>query len=173
MKKELIIVSDLWGRNRSDWLVHFEQLLGERYDLKFYDACQLGEVDLTDYNQENLHRQFVDFGIEKAVNKLLNLEPKPKLYIGISVGGVILWRAGLLGLPIQKLVTISATRLRHETEKPNVPIQLFFGLLDEYQPDKNWFNALQVDGHFIPKGDHDIYQNSLTVAQIFNQSILK
>ncbi len=173
MKREVVIVSDLWGAKRSEWLVNFKALLEDQYEVKFYDACQLGGIDLTIYEQENLHRQFLDFGIEKAVSNLLKLESEPKVYLGCSISGVILWKAALIGLPIERLIAISSTRLRKETERPNCPLSLFFGENDPYQPEQNWFNQMGIKGHFIPKGDHDIYKNHSTVFDILTQSILK
>ena len=86
MKKGVVIVSDLWGVQKSEWLVNFKELLEDQYTVKFYDACSLGEIDLTIYEQENLHRQFVDFGIEKAVSNLLNQESESKIYFGCMAG---------------------------------------------------------------------------------------
>jgi len=174
MKKnqEIIILSDLWGANRSSWLINFQKNLAPHYAVKFYDACALGEIDLTNYNQENIHRQFIDFGIQKAVGQLLELEQEPKIYMGCSVGGVILWKAGLEGLPIQKLITISATRLRKETKKPSCPLELYFGANDPFQPKENWFQKMKINGHFIPGGDHDIYKDPFVVEKILRQSNL-
>ncbi len=171
MKKEVVIVSDLWGAKRSEWLVNFKALLEDQYEVKFYDACQLGGIDLKIYEQENLHRQFVDFGIEKAVSNLLKLEPEPTLYIGCSIGGVILWKAALKGLPIEKLIAISSTRLRKETERPYCPLSLFFGENDPFQPDQNWFNQMGIKGHFISEREHDIYKDRAIVSQIIKHFI--
>lgn len=168
MKEEIIILSDLWGINKSEWFVHFERMLSGNYYVKFYDSCKLGEIDLTPYEEKNIHKQFVKCGIEKASNKLLILEKQPKIYIGCSVGGVILWKAGLKGLPVKKLITISATRLRKEKEKPNCSIKTYFGELDEYKPKPTWFELVGKDANKILKGNHEIYKNKLSVAQIIN-----
>ncbi len=168
MKPTLIILSDLWGAKRSSWLDNFQKTLGDDYKIKFYDACVLGEIDSSDDQEKNIHRQFIDFGIQKAVKKLLTLEKEPQMYLGCSVGGVILWKAGLQGLPIKKLLTISATRLRKEIEKPNCSVELYFGQEDSYQPDGNWFKNMKIKGHFIPRGGHDIYKDQLVVKQILH-----
>ena len=88
-------------------------------------------------------------------------------------GGVILWKAALRGLQMEKLIAISSTRLRKETEKPNRPFSLFFGENDVFQPNKEWFNQMGIKGHFITEGDHEIYKNYSTVLEILTQSILK
>jgi len=169
----LIILSDLWGARKSGWLVNFQNNLENKYRVKFYDVCSLGEIDLSDFQEEKLHRQFVDFGIQKAVQNILELEKKPKIYLGSSVGGVILWKAGLEGLPIKKLIAISSTRLRKESEKPNCPLELFFGENDVYKPDDSWFTRMKINAHFIQEGDHDIYKDQFFVSQILHQSNLK
>jgi len=111
MKQELVVLSDLWGAKRSSWFSYFQKSLKDNYHVQFYDVCDLREIDLSDYRQEHIHQQFVDFGIQRAVTKILELGNKPKIYLGCSVGGVILWKAGLLGLPIEQLIAISSTRL--------------------------------------------------------------
>lgn len=166
MKREIIILSDLWGKKESDWFVHFEQILSDDYKLKFYDSCELGEIDITEYEEKSIHNQFVEFGIEKAANKLLNIEKQPKIYIGCSVGGVIIWKSGLKGLPINKLITISATRLRKEKEKPICPIKTYFGEHDDYKPNSIWFELMGLDCISILKGNHEIYKEKLKITQI-------
>lgn len=166
MKKEVSIVSDLWGIKKSDWLLPFQQQLSPNYTIKFYDACELGEIDLQFYEEKNIHQQFIEFGIEKAVSKLLRLEQQAQLYIGCSIGGLIAWKAALRGLPIEKLIAISATRLRKEKEKPSCPVQLYFGKQDPYQPSQNWYEQMGSAEIKILEGDHHIYKDPLTVKQI-------
>jgi len=173
MKKEIIILSDLWGKNKSEWLVQFNETLSPEYKTKFYDSCELGEIDLTLSEEKLIHRQFVNFGIQKAVNKLLRIETQPQIYIGCSVGGVIAWKAGLLGLKMEQLITLSSTRLRMETEKPNCPITMYFGELDKHKPAAKWFESIGCNYKIIEQSNHDIYKDQLVVDQIvenINQS---
>ena len=163
---EIVVLSDLWGTKKSEWFSCYEELISANYKIKFYDSCELGKIDLTKYEEVNIHSQFVEFGIQNAVNKLLETEKQPKIYIGCSVGGVILWRAGLRGLPIEKLVTISATRLRKEREKPFCPVRMYFGETDKYKPDEKWFKQIGIYSKYVIKGNHDIYREKTSILKI-------
>ncbi|MEL6944601.1 MAG: alpha/beta hydrolase, partial [Bacteroidota bacterium] len=65
--------------------------------------------------------------------------------LAFSIGGTIAWKAALKGLKIKSLWAFSATRLRYEVERPNIPIQLFFGQKDEYRPSSNWFDRREIE----------------------------
>jgi len=166
MNKEIIIISDLWGSQKSDWLVGYKKTFSKDFSIKFYDACELGSVNTKPYLQHELHNQFVEFGIESAAKELLKLERTPKMYIGCSVGGVIAWKASLLGLPIEKLITISATRLRREIQKPSCPLYLLFGENDQYKPSLDWFDSLNIKKYEFLEGDHEIYKEQHTIQKI-------
>jgi len=196
MKKEIVILTDLWGLDQADWLSHYREQLSDQFDITIYDSCVLGGVQIDDNmrsgqedemprgretfgsseqldlatfskdRQEKLHRQFVDFGIEQAAQKLCALEQKSKIYIGGSVGGVIAWRAGLLGLPIEKLIAISATRLRKEEQKPNCPTHLLFGRNDQFNPTLSWFESLKISEFEFLDGGHAIYKEKDIVKKI-------
>lgn len=66
MKERIIIISDLWGRKKSEWLINYTQILETEFDIMFYDSCELGQIDVAIYTQENLHKQFIGGGIEKG-----------------------------------------------------------------------------------------------------------
>lgn len=163
---EIAVVSDIWGIRKSEWFMYYQELMSANYEMKFYDSCALGLIDLTKYEALNIHNQFVEFGIQNAVNKLLEIEKKPKIYIGCSIGGVILWRAGLRGLPIKKLVTISSTRLRKEIEKPSCPVKMYFGESDAYKPTDKWFKQIGINSNYIITGNHDIYKENTSILKI-------
>lgn len=166
MKKEIIIISDIWGAGNSTWLNNFQHELLGKYKIKFYDACRLGQIDINNYEEENLHQQFLDFGIENAVNNLIRIEKEPKIYITSSIGGVFVWQAALRGLPVDQLIAISPTRLRKETESPNIDFQLFFGKEDMNKPDLIWLEAFAKGKYSLVDGDHHIYGDKETVISI-------
>ncbi len=168
MKKEIILVSDLWGKRKADWLTNFERILLPSYDIKFYDACTLADIDNTIQDEKTRHNLFIHHGIQKATQKLLTLESSEKIYIGCSIGGVILWKAGLLGLRIEQLITISSTRLRKETTKPKCPIQMYFGALDTNNPNLAWFKRMKSPYKIIEAHIHDLYKDEIVVAEILN-----
>ncbi|MEM8907662.1 MAG: hypothetical protein AAGD05_07430, partial [Bacteroidota bacterium] len=158
MNQEVVLLSDLWGSKKSEWVNHYRDHLTGVAAFKFYDSCALGGINMVPDEKDHIHRQFVDFGIQNAARQLLHLEKQAKTYIGCSVGGVIVWRAGLLGLPIQQLILISSTRLRKEKDKPLCPITIYFGELDSYQPDLHWYQKMGLQNEIIPKGSHEIYK---------------
>jgi len=166
MKPEIIILSDLWGKRKSEWVEYYEQILSKNYEVKFYDSCDLGLIDTSRYDDKFIHSQFVEFGIKNGAKRLLEIETQPKIYIGCSVGGAIIWQAALKGLPIEKLITVSATRIRTEVKKPECPMKLYFGEDDPYRPLDEWYEALGIHDFFVLKGHHDIYKKLSTIKQI-------
>ncbi len=127
MKNRLLVISDLWGKEKSDWLIYYARLLEQKFDLVFYDSCEIGGVDQSIYVQDRLHQQFVNGGIERAVDRLVQLEKLPVHVLAFSIGGSIAWKYGLKSGMVQSLNCISSTRLRNETEKPTGHIKLYFG----------------------------------------------
>lgn len=168
MKPKLIILSDLWGANKSDWAKHYMQQLEGNFEIKYYDCCTLGSVHINDYSEESLHKQFVDFGIETAVAALNNLE-KEKVYIlAFSVGGVIGWKYALTNTNVQSFVAVSSTRLRYEIQKPNTEIELYFGEKDNYKPSEDWFNKMGLAINLHPNVGHEVYKNEIFVDLLCN-----
>ncbi|MBG6132629.1 hypothetical protein IWQ47_003854 [Aquimarina sp. EL_43] len=80
MKPKLIILSDLWGKKKSDWVAYYIKELQDHFVLQYYDCCELGALDTSTYTEENLHKQFTNRGIDRAVQNLLTLE-KGKIHI--------------------------------------------------------------------------------------------
>ncbi|TAJ11307.1 alpha/beta hydrolase [Marinilabiliaceae bacterium JC017] len=158
MKPPLILLSDLWGNEKSDWLNYYQELLEPVFDLKYYDCCELGKIDKKSLNEEIIHSQFINGGIERASEKLLELEKDKVDIIAFSIGGTIAWKAGLKGLKINNLYAISSTRLRYETNKPNCTIKLHFGGKDLFKPDSTWFKNMKVPYEIKENGEHQIYR---------------
>ncbi|MEL6944602.1 MAG: hypothetical protein AAFO82_18230 [Bacteroidota bacterium] len=59
MKPKLLLLSDLWGREKGDWIKDYLEILQPYFDCQYYDCCELGTVDKHPYEQEHLHHQFV------------------------------------------------------------------------------------------------------------------
>lgn len=169
MKKEIIIVSDLWGAGQSTWLNNFQHTLLGKYKIKFYDACKLGQIDTSNYEEDKLHEQFVAFGIDKAIANLIRIEKEPKTYIACSIGGVITWKAALEGLPVEKMIAISSTRLRMETKSPSCDFQLHYGKDDSNRPSEQWLNTFAKDRYQLMDGDHQIYTEKNLVVEILKE----
>lgn len=166
MKPRLIILSDLWGELKSNWIINYRMKLESNFEIKFYDCCKLGKVDISNYSEEALHTQFVNSGIETAVKELCKLE-KGKIHIlAFSIGGVIGWKFALANTNIESLVAVSSTRLRYETSKPNSKIELYFGEQDKYHPTEAWFTGMNLEMNLQPNSGHEVYKNELFVNQV-------
>ena len=168
MKPRLIILSDLWGAEKSEWIEYYIENLNFKFEIQFYDCCDLGKVNKSDYIEKNLHKQFVNNGIEIAVERLLELEKEKIDVLAFSIGGTIAWKAQLKGLKINNFYAISSTRLRYETNKPNCHTRLYFGEKDEYLPNSDWFDNIGIEPDtFIDKG-HKLYTENDCINEICN-----
>lgn len=166
VKRRLIILSDLWGVEKAQWIKYYEENLSDDFDIQYYDCCQLGNIDKSDYTQDSLHQQFVAGGIDTAVNNLVGKEKHNITVLAFSVGGTIAWKAAMNGLKVDQLYCVSATRLRYETEKPNCPIKLYFGEKDNYKPAGQWFDNFNISFELIPEKGHDLYQEESSATLI-------
>jgi len=171
MKKRLIILSDLWGREKSEWLVYYTNILKAHFDITYYDCCELGEIDKSDYNEKSLHQQFVNGGIERAVRKLLALEQHTVNILAFSAGGTIAWKFGIESNKIDTLTCVSSTRLRHETIRPKGKIQLFYGENDTYKPQAEWLDKMQLSYKIISNKDHQLYREGEFAKKLCEQII--
>ena len=157
MKERLIIISDLWGRGKSGWLTNYTRILEPEFDVLFYDSCELGQIDLSNYTQENLHKQFISGGIERAIDKLIESEKHKLNILAFSIGGTIAWKYGLKTDNIKSLVCVSSTRLRYETERPKGNLELYFGQNDEYKPPVEWFEKMKLEYEILSEKGHQFY----------------
>lgn len=171
MKKRLTILSDLWGREKSEWLINYTRILKNDFDIAYYDSCELGEVDKAVYTEEKLHKQFVDGGIERAVEKLLEQEKDPINILAFSIGGTIAWNFGIVSNKIDSLICVSSTRLRNEVIKPNGKISLYFGENDEYKPPREWFDQMKLNPVILKGKSHQIYIEPEFAKEICKQII--
>ncbi len=165
-RQRLIILSDLWGKEKSDWVTYYTSLLEDCFEVKYYDSCVLGNVDKSAYSEEKLHNQFVDGGIAKAVKNMLKEEKENSIVLGFSIGGYIAWKACNSGLKMQRLIAISSTRLRFETQKPLGAIALIYGEDDANKPDNNWFEKLGLKMNFYKNEGHELYKKKEIAEEI-------
>lgn len=168
MKQQIIVISDMWGKKHWGWLDLYRNALEEKFDVQYYDACTIAMIDTETYNEENLHAQFVNGGIDNAVNFLLNNIKQTSQVLAFSVGGTIAWKAALLGMPVEQLYLVSASRLRYETKRPNVPIHTFYGAKDVYKPKPIWFKALDVANYEFVDFGHQLYKHSNCAIKIID-----
>lgn len=155
--KKLIVLSDLWGKEKPNWILQYITILEKYFDVKYYDCCELGGISKNELSEENLHQQFVNGGVEKAVKQLLKNENEAYAVLGFSIGGTIAWKACLSGLKAQYLFAVSATRLRYETEKPLAETELFYGEKDTFKPDEKWFEQMKIKENIYLNEGHELY----------------
>lgn len=156
----LIILSDLWGKSKVDWLKFYTNQLESAFTIEFYDCCKLGEIDIEDYTEKSLHQQFVNGGIERAVHNLLALEKSEVQLLAFSIGGTIAWKYGLKSGLIKKLTCVSSTRLRYESQRPSGDVTVYFGEEDSYKPPEPWMKSMTDNFILLPGKDHSVYQES-------------
>lgn len=165
MKKRLVILSDLWGAKKNDWLVYYLEKLAPNFDIIYYDCCELGAVKTTDFKEEELHIQFITHGIDIAVEKLIKLEPDEIDILAFSIGGTIAWKAALKGLAVKKMYAVSSTRLRYEFDKPSCDIKLIYGRNDSFIPSLEWLKKMNISYDIINDVGHELYcENSFSLV---------
>ena len=172
MREKLIIISDLWGKEKSEWLINYTRILEPKFDIVFYDSCELGQIDKSNYTQENLHNQFINGGIEKAVERLLEYEKLKINILAFSIGGTIAWNFGLKRDNINSLLCISSTRLRKEIKKPKGKLKLLFGENDEFKPKADWFKNMNLDHIILSGKGHQVYRE-LEFAERLSENLIK
>lgn len=166
MAEKLVIISDMWGAKKGLWITSYFGYLQQYYNIEFYDCQQLGNIDVVISSEENVHRAFVDGGIDTAVKNLLLKEKTPAHYLAFSMGGNIAYKAALKGLPVKSLTAISSTRIRFENQKPNTDLNLIFGERDEFRPDEDWMNAVGADINVIPNFGHHLYSDEKIISDV-------
>ena len=167
MAERLVVLSDIWGVKKGLWITSYLGYLQQYYNIVFYDIQQLANIDLTIKTEENLHKAFVDGGIDTAVAHLLKREKKPSHYLAFSTGGTIAWKAGLKGLPMKSLYTVSATRVRLELLKPDCETTtMLYGGKDKFRPDQEWFEKLDIEIEELPDFGHECYTDEKIIAKV-------
>jgi len=140
--------------------------LQQYFDITFYDSQQLANIDELINTEENLHKAFVDGGIDTAAAHLLKKETEASHVLAFSTGGAIAWKAALKGLPMKSLTAISATRIRMEENSPNVDLNLVFGECDKFKPGMMWAKQLDLNLNIIPNFGHELYSDEKIIAEI-------
>lgn len=172
MKPRLILLSDLWGQQRSNWWIFYTRLLQNQFEIQWYDSCELGQISLQPYEQECLHQQFVGGGIQRAARQLYELGHDiqvPRIVLSFSIGGTIAWKAIQEGLKVQQFYAVSATRLRYEQTPLSNKGCLFFGEKDAYSPSQDWYDQQTIQYKILPKQNHDCYQTLPVAEHIANE----
>lgn len=157
-KPKLVILSDLWGKEKSGWISYYTKPLSQHFDIQYYDCCELAGIDKSVYTQDGLHHQFVSGGIERAIRKLTELVEQETHILAFSIGGTIAWRFGLQTGMTRSLMAVSATRLRYEAAKPQAMIRLWYGEDDDYRPSRDWLNQMEIECEIVKSQGHLVYR---------------
>lgn len=166
MAERLVIVSDMWGSKKGLWITSYLGYLQQYFDITYHDSQQLANLDVKIHTRENIHRAFVEGGIDTAVAHLLKMEQEPAHYLGFSTGGTIAWKAGLMGLPMKSLYTISSTRIRAEENKPECETTVLFGDNDVYRPKADWYKMLKLKSELFAGFGHDMYTDEKIISKV-------
>ncbi|WP_165747723.1 hypothetical protein [Cellulophaga sp. Z1A5H] len=173
MVERLVIVSDMWGTKKGQWITSYLGYLQQYFEIVFYDSQELANINLTVETEETLHQEFVNSGIETAVAHVLKRESIPSHYLAFSTGGTIIYKAGLQGLPVKSLYAISPTRVRMEKEKPVFPFKLLFGSNDAFKPSKEWSDRLGISWSEASGYGHDLYSDEKIIKQVCSELLDK
>lgn len=157
LKPRLLILSDLFGGNNPEWIKMYSEILESKFEIQYYDVLELANIKSDNFTESDIHNQFLNGGIDKAVESLLQLETGKIVVLGFSIGGTIAWKASLQGLNITHLFAVSSTRLRYETEAPNSIIKLYFGEKDPNKPNSKWFLDLNLENKILKDNHHQLY----------------
>lgn len=169
----LIILSDLWGSFQLNWLDEYLHRTKIYRQVQFYDCHELGAIDAAKMEEGALHQQFIAGGIDRAVIQLCELEKDACDVLAFSIGGTIAWKAALRGLKVSRLLAVSATRLRYESERPGCHVNLIYGALDQYQPSRDWFLKMKLKAIIRGGFGHELYRDPLVAKEIMDMIIHK
>lgn len=167
-KPKLLILSDLFGGGNPEWIKRYTDLLESKFDIQYYDVLELANITHSDLTEMDIHNQFLNGGIDKAVENLLKLEKETVTVLGFSIGGTIAWKTSLKGLNISQLFAVSSTRLRFENQIPNCRIKLYFGEKDLNMPNSKWFSDLKISNQIFENQDHQLYLEKKNAFLICN-----
>lgn len=167
MKPDLLILSDLWGFEKADWVNYYAKALQAHFNVSFVDCRKLARLDCNKVTESEIHAQFLEFGIQNVVSYLLKTKINESLNIlAFSIGGTIAWKAALAGLKAKNMYLLSSTRLRYEVKKPNCNIFLYYGENDAYQPNADWFKKMDLDCKMSSNAAHEFYRTKKTADTI-------
>lgn len=159
MKKQLIL-SDIWGFEKTEWHYRYIDLLKNHYSIELLDSQVLAGINATDLSEDELHNQFVKNGINIATEKLLTYAQSHAI-LAFSIGGYIAWKAIQKGFDTAQLLAVSSTRLRKENSKLDCKTTLFYGENDKYKPSDDWFDGMNLKQQLIKDEGHEFYKKSI------------
>lgn len=167
MAERLVIVSDMWGAKKGLWITSYLGYLQQYFDITFYDAQQLANIDLVVQTEEKIHEAFVSGGLSTAVAHLLKKEKEPCYFLAFSMGASIVWEAAKHGLPVKHFYGVSPTRIRLREDKPCLQsFNLLYGGNDAFKPSEEWCGRVNVDIELMPNYGHTLYSDEKVIKKV-------
>ncbi len=169
MAERLVVLSDMYGSKRGLWITSYLGYLQQYFDIVFYDSKELANIELVVNSDENIHRAFVQGGMDTAVAHLLKKEQLESHYLTFCAGGSIAWNAGMMGLPMKSLYAISPLTIERFDWKPECPVHLLYGEYGDYEktlPPVEWSGRVGVPVEIIPKFGFDLYSDEKIIQKV-------
>lgn len=73
VKPRLLILSDLFGGNNPEWVKTYSEKLESKFEIQYYDVLELANIKSHNFSESDIHNQFLNGGIDNAVESLLQL----------------------------------------------------------------------------------------------------
>ncbi len=162
-KPILFILSDIYGTIEQNWILEYESRLLRSFQVEVFDCKELANIKANDVS--DVHTEFLNGGIERAVMELESLEHRPTVILGFSIGGTIAWKfASKTKTP--SIYLVSATRIRKESWKPSSDISLYFGENDTHRSSEEWMKKLNLKATILEEESHECYRQEKVVELV-------
>lgn len=166
MAHKLVVLSDIWGAKKGQWITSYLGYLQQYYDITYYDIQKLANIDMPLCTEDNLKKTFELGGANTATSHLLKKETAPAHYLAFSLGADIAWKAALEGLPALSLTLVSGNEISFDKPIPNVPIKLAYGEKDTCIPCKDVVGGFGMDMEVFPKFGHQLYSDEKIIGAL-------
>ena len=166
-----MIISDIHGLRDTSYIQKYVAQLQSSFSITLIDSKELAGID-EHLGKDETHQKFINGGINRAVERITEQINSVDIVLAFSIGGIIAWRACLKSNFCPELICVSSTRLRKETDKPKCDIQLYYGSEDDFRPNEDWADRMDLVMNIINKGHHEIYKEDYVIEKIC-KAILK
>jgi len=171
MKERLLLISDLWGFQNSQWMDLYIDQLSQDFEVSIFDCYLQSEIDPAHTSEAAIHQYFLKEGIAICSKKLAQISIKKTSILAFSIGGTIAWKTALKGVEFNTFFAVSATRLRLENKRPTGNIHLFYGTEDNSRPNEAWFEQNNISYTLFYEKKHNLYMNSDSCTSICSSLI--
>ncbi|PCI31957.1 MAG: hypothetical protein COB60_10240 [Flavobacteriaceae bacterium] len=170
-KKHLLIISDLWGFQNSDWLQAYLEQLSPYFEISIFDCYLHSEISPSLTSETEIHSYFIKKGMGICSEKLTKIITKQPCILAFSIGGTIAWKTVLKNNQFKTFFAVSATRLRLENKRPTGNISLFYGAEDNSRPTEAWFEQNNIPYTLFKEKKHNFYMKQDSSTSICSSLI--